>query len=837
MAEKPVDNLALEIVLVSEKAMEALDKLVAKIDKTTNGLGKMSEETKDVRDKSKKLGDEGGRGMDKFTKATEKASKAMNGLKKLVGAAVLLRTFRKLIEFGIKGFAEISSYVENYNLFLVSMREHHGEAIKFQNELNNAWGTNISQSMKYQGFYMNLSTALGIARDTAYDLSEALTLMTYDMASLFNWTPDVAYQRLQAGIVGQTKPLRYAGIDVTQQTIQPILDELGIDTWVTDLTQAEKVLLRSISIWRQTANVQGDYTRTIETAANQQKIFNEQVKEMTRWFGGTFVGAIKGVLPYLNAVVMTLKEIFKWLALMTGFTMADMGVSNLEDLSDGFSMIGDEADAAAGAIARAKIGLRGFDEINNITTPSSGGNVGIGATSAMIILQEELNRMLEEYRDNMKVTEYSAYAIRDRMLEWLGFSKEINEETGEVTFKFQGIQSPALKNLMDSLRNLRDSMLDLASAIWDRLRMVWDEVIVPIGAFTISNVLPSFFEFFSATLDLFTEILNGNKGNIQWFLSDILLPLSILSLTVVAESLDFLTGVLRDFTQFLKEDQKRMDFFFGALSAFILFMVSKTVAVTFIGVIYAMTGAFTGLAVPFTILNIQTLLVVTAFGLLAYAIGGIASAWSDMSGLERVIAVLGLLMAAAAGAAIAVGALQSAWSLGIAAAAIVAGISAILYAVNSATNRADKFDTSAMSGGGGGWKAPSGGAGGWNNAGTGFTSGNPSTSTQTTTREMPREGIQMRAGGGYVDTGQMFIAREAGAELLGTIGNKTAVMNNEQIVASVSRGVASAVSAVMNSGRDVGEQTIVMQVDDIEFGKATIRAIGKTQRLTGVTIT
>lgn len=52
--------------------------------------------------------------------------------------------------------------------------------------------------------------------------------------------------------------------------------------------------------------------------------------------------------------------------------------------------------------------------------------------------------------------------------------------------------------------------------------------------------------------------------------------------------------------------------------------------------------------------------------------------------------------------------------------------------------------------------------------------------------------VQFRADGGYVDTGQMFIAREAGAELVGNIGRKTAVVNNEQIVASVSRGVAEA---------------------------------------------
>ena len=48
------------------------------------------------------------------------------------------------------------------------------------------------------------------------------------------------------------------------------------------------------------------------------------------------------------------------------------------------------------------------------------------------------------------------------------------------------------------------------------------------------------------------------------------------------------------------------------------------------------------------------------------------------------------------------------------------------------------------------------------------------------------------ATGGFPETGQMFVAREAGPELVGNIGRKTAVANNEQIVASVSRGVAEA---------------------------------------------
>ena len=51
------------------------------------------------------------------------------------------------------------------------------------------------------------------------------------------------------------------------------------------------------------------------------------------------------------------------------------------------------------------------------------------------------------------------------------------------------------------------------------------------------------------------------------------------------------------------------------------------------------------------------------------------------------------------------------------------------------------------------------------------------------------------ASGGWVNTGQLFVAREAGPEMVGQIGNRTAVANNDQIVQGIASGVASAQSA------------------------------------------
>jgi hypothetical protein len=52
--------------------------------------------------------------------------------------------------------------------------------------------------------------------------------------------------------------------------------------------------------------------------------------------------------------------------------------------------------------------------------------------------------------------------------------------------------------------------------------------------------------------------------------------------------------------------------------------------------------------------------------------------------------------------------------------------------------------------------------------------------------------IPRLAEGGQIETGQLFIAREAGAEMVGSIGRKTTVANNDQIVEGISVGVADA---------------------------------------------
>lgn len=76
-------------------------------------------------------------------------------------------------------------------------------------------------------------------------------------------------------------------------------------------------------------------------------------------------------------------------------------------------------------------------------------------------------------------------------------------------------------------------------------------------------------------------------------------------------------------------------------------------------------------------------------------------------------------------------------------------------------------------------------------------------------REISVPKIPMLANGGYVDQGQLFIAREAGAEMVGSIGRRTAVANNDQIVEGITNGVREGNDDVVNALYAVAQQIIM----------------------------
>ena len=92
------------------------------------------------------------------------------------------------------------------------------------------------------------------------------------------------------------------------------------------------------------------------------------------------------------------------------------------------------------------------------------------------------------------------------------------------------------------------------------------------------------------------------------------------------------------------------------------------------------------------------------------------------------------------------------------------------------------------------------------------------------------------ASGGFPETGELFIAREAGPELIGRINGKTAVANNDQIISGISSGVYNAVrSAIQSKGSGDMNIHATFVMDGEVIGKQVIKYHNGVVRRTGAT--
>ena len=93
--------------------------------------------------------------------------------------------------------------------------------------------------------------------------------------------------------------------------------------------------------------------------------------------------------------------------------------------------------------------------------------------------------------------------------------------------------------------------------------------------------------------------------------------------------------------------------------------------------------------------------------------------------------------------------------------------------------------------------------------------------------------IRTFAEGGFPDQGQLFVAWEAGAEMVGSIGRRAAVANNDQIVEGISSGVSNANEELISTLFAVGQQIIqaINEKDtDVYMDKTKVSlAVAKTQ--------
>lgn len=347
-----------------------------------------------------------------------------------------------------------TDYLENINLYQVAFDGNYESADRFIDTMTELYGLDESWLTNTVGIFKQLSNAMNVSTETGEKLSTLLTRMSLDISSLYNVDFDRASSVLQSAMAGQTKPIRsLTGGDITQATLQTTLDTLGIDRAISELSFAEKRLIIIVSLTQQLNESIGDMGRTIESPSNQIRVMNSQWERMTRAVGNVLLPTIASILPYVNAILMVITEILNSIAKLVGYSEEEYDYFG--GTADSVIELEEELEGANASATKLKQGLRGFDKLNVITTPTnvSGGTGSSGLNNIDPDIMNAFNNAYDDYLSKLEETEMRATKIRDAVMEWLGFMKVIDPLTGEVNWQYQGLEVTA-KNLLKSFLEL-----------------------------------------------------------------------------------------------------------------------------------------------------------------------------------------------------------------------------------------------------------------------------------------------------------------------------------------------------------------------------------------------
>lgn len=460
-----VDSLEVKVSASASSANAQLDKLIANLEKVSSTLNGIN---------TSKLSSIGtgfnttAKSANSATTATSKLNSRIGGLSsslskahsKTHSLASAFGTFYANCFLAIRAVKKLGNaiessmdYVEAYNYFNVTMQKIGSEfssqfekygydsaesyADSFESRLNDLTtkmsgysignngeltqidtknlGLNPEKIMSYESNISAITNSLGLCGETSINTSKALTMLASDMSSFKNIDLSTVMTNFQSGLIGQSRALYKYGIDITNATLQTYALKYGISTAVSEMTQADKMQLRLLAILDQSKVAWGDQANTINSVANQYRIFKQQISNLGRVIGGLFLPILQSVLPFINGLIIALQKLFtvlgfklfggNWLSgimdgISSGYSGSDDALGDLEDDADGVSdSLGNAKDNAK----ELKNELMGFDEINKLSDNSDSSDSGSGSGSKSkggaggIDLSNEIGNALADY--------------------------------------------------------------------------------------------------------------------------------------------------------------------------------------------------------------------------------------------------------------------------------------------------------------------------------------------------------------------------------------------------------------------------------------------------------
>lgn len=279
-----------------------------------------------------------------LNKTMSSVTKGLGGLASTLGKTVVAGATLAtgaLVGFAGKSIALASNLNEVQNVVDTTFGASSKIIDDFAKTAGDAYGISVLNAKQYNGTMGAMLKSMGLTEEKVTTMSTSLTGLSGDMASFYNLDSTTAFEKLRAGIAGETEPLKQLGINMSVANLEAYALATGVKKSYSEMTQAEQATLRYGYIMKATADAQGDFSKTSDSFANQQRILALRVDELSASFGSK-------LLPMANSAMGALLGGMKELTpaiddTMNGFTGMLSGVAGASDqFASGFGAIIDK---------------------------------------------------------------------------------------------------------------------------------------------------------------------------------------------------------------------------------------------------------------------------------------------------------------------------------------------------------------------------------------------------------------------------------------------------------------------------------------------------------------
>lgn len=251
--------------------------------------------------------------LDQELRKTETKLKSVGRRLEGIGRDLSARITLPLLAVGGAALKMASDAEESENLFDVSLGKMADAGRTFSDQLSDALGLNAIAVRKNIGVFQSMFSAMSIGEEAAFSMSTTLSQLAVDLGSLFDVDPGEAFEKLQSGIAGQSRPLQEWGILVNEASISQTALRHGLIQSGEAMSQVQKVMARYLTIIESATLAQGDAARTNESIANLTRRAKNSFIEAGQALGAILIPAFGSVLKVGISFLETLRQTINWL--------------------------------------------------------------------------------------------------------------------------------------------------------------------------------------------------------------------------------------------------------------------------------------------------------------------------------------------------------------------------------------------------------------------------------------------------------------------------------------------------------------------------------------------